>query len=378
MNILVLPSWYKTPLNPTLGSFFTEQAIGLVQRGHQVDVMFCHGIKSDEKLLKPSIITYDDHGVQTHMIYIKPKVRKTGTIIQIINSVAYAIKLVKTQKIDIIHAHSTLGGFIAYGVKLFTGIPYVYTEHSTNFARGLMIGKEKWMTKKALTHASSITAVSEPLKNQMMTLTSHPVHAISNMVQNRFFETPLKPTTESSSFHFFSCAYLTHKKGFDILIKAFSNVVKLGHSMTLSIGGDGEEKDHLQQLVNELNLQNHVNLLGSLSRCEVLYHMQQSDAFVLTSRYETFGIVYLEALACGKPIVMTKTDAYQRIVNDDNGIAIEIDDIEACSQALIKIQQNSHRYNPLQIRTHAYTHFSQEVILSQYERLYTQVLRREK
>lgn len=377
MNILVLPSWYKTEMHPTLGSFFTEQAIGLVKRGHQVDVLFCHMIKPEEVLLQKRTFTYLDHSVTTHLIYDRVIIPKTATIQQVIRAVSYGIKLCKNKKIDVIHAHSTLGGYIAYWISKFTNIPYVYTEHSTNYSRGLMVRREKRMTLTALSRASKIIAVSEGLKAHMLKITSSKIDVIPNMVAEAFFKRDTYQSCESKKFTFFSCAYLTYKKGFDNLIEACKVLKEHGLEFELLIGGDGEERDNLQHLINLNTLTDVVKLLGPLTRDQVARNMEECDCFVLASRHETFGIVYVEALAKGKPIIMTKTDAYQDIVKRSNGIAVDIEQINQLADAMMYMIHHIDEFDGEEISKDCHHKFSETSILSQYESVYQQATRGE-
>ena len=100
--------------------------------------------------------------------------------------------------------------------------------------------------------------------------------------------------------------------------------------------------------------------------------MRKSDAFILTSRFETFGVVLTEALACGIPIISTKTSGPMYIVNDENGILVEIDDEQGIANAMLDMKKNYSLYNKKIIRENCESLYSKEVItnklVNEYER----------
>ena len=79
---------------------------------------------------------------------------------------------------------------------------------------------------------------------------------------------------------------------------------------------------------------NSVEFLGSLNRSQVVSHMQQCDCFVLPSRYETFGVVYIEAMACGKPVIAVANGGPDDFVKGFNGMLIEPNDIAGLQHVL--------------------------------------------
>lgn len=87
----------------------------------------------------------------------------------------------------------------------------------------------------------------------------------------------------------------------------FARVLEQYPDLLLEIGGDGPEKTKLEELVTKLGINKNIKFLGQLTRDEVKNKMnEESSAFVLSSEYETFGVVVVEALALGKPVIATK------------------------------------------------------------------------
>src|SRR5262249_41558122 len=104
----------------------------------------------------------------------------------------------------------------------------------------------------------------------------------------------------------FACGRLTHEKGFDLLLCAFAKVAPAHHGVDLIIAGDGEEQMALRQLGSQLGLNGRVKFHGRATPEETVRLLNGAQLVVVPSRSETFGIVALEALAAGRPLLATR------------------------------------------------------------------------
>jgi glycosyltransferase involved in cell wall biosynthesis len=109
---------------------------------------------------------------------------------------------------------------------------------------------------------------------------------------------------------------LVHKKGFDLLIRAFASLADEFPNHQLLIAGDGEERASLEKLVDSLNMRERVKLLGFADREKTISLFLGCEFFVLSSRLEPFGIVVLEAMAAHKPVLATKSGGVVDLVQD--------------------------------------------------------------
>jgi glycogen synthase len=117
---------------------------------------------------------------------------------------------------------------------------------------------------------------------------------------------------------------LVEKKGFDLLIRAFSSLAADFPGMDLLIAGDGDERMAIEKLINELRLRERVHLLGFADRPKTISLLLGCEIFVLSSRLEPFGIVVLEALAAGKAVVATKSGGVVNLIQENvNGKLVE-------------------------------------------------------
>ena len=140
------------------------------------------------------------------------------------------------------------------------------------------------------------------------------------------------------------------KKGFDILLKAFSIVYKEKPEVKLILGGDGPERENLQKLAKILNIEEAVTFAGALPRENVRLLMAESACFVLSSHVETFGVVLIEALSQGTPVVATKCGGPESIIVSGDGILVEVADVNALAQAMKEVVENPELYDSGSLR----------------------------
>ena len=134
-----------------------------------------------------------------------------------------------------------------------------------------------------------------------------------------------------------SMGRLQKKKGLDILIDSFVDVLKTYPNSYLLIAGPDEgEKDNLLQQIKELNLEKRVFLIGSVEKQNKIDFFANADLFALSSHNENFGIVYLESLATGTPIVASTNTPWEEVIEYDCGKWVD-NTKEATSQAIIEV-----------------------------------------
>ena len=137
-----------------------------------------------------------------------------------------------------------------------------------------------------------------------------------------------------------------------------------------------QQREALAALAHELGIADAVRFTGRVSRekCAELY--AACGAFVLASRVETFGLVLAEAMACGRPIIMTDTGARRDLVTGETGIAVDIDDAGALSRAMTEIAQDPFRFDPGKIRAYCAGRFSGPAVCRELTNIYEEILGR--
>ena len=237
-----------------------------------------------------------------------------------------ALRVIKREglEFDLIHAHFTWPSGYA-GVKLGEkfGVPVVITIHENRewFLREYNSRNEKiywtWRNADALIR---VNKKDMPLLSKF----NPNVYSIPNGFSSerlKFIEQEVaraKLELENDVRVLFSLGALIERKGFHHLIDAMRIVADNRGDVLCFIGGSGPLKDTLQRQINRLGLQNHVKLLGFVPDDELKYWMNAADLFVLPSLSESFGIVVLEALAVGTPVVATINGGSEEIITSED------------------------------------------------------------
>ena len=166
-----------------------------------------------------------------------------------------------------------------------------------------------------------------------------------------------------------------YKKGIDILLKAWRRFINEYPDARLLIGGGGKAKQKAIEWAEKYGLQSSVKFLGVLDRKQVVEQMQQCDCFVLPSRYETFGVVYIEAMACGKPVIAVKNGGPDDFIKDFNGVLIEPEQTEGLLTAMKKMINEQDSFDSNKIVSFVENKFSQRAVAQQLEDIYVKVLK---
>jgi glycosyltransferase involved in cell wall biosynthesis len=276
---------------------------------------------------------------------------------------------------DIIHAHCILhGGYLAARIRQRYHIPVVLTEHSSAFLSGLIRPGQARIVRYTLPRVDRGLAVGPDLAVALGSYApEQDVEVLGNLVDAEFF-VPGSAKLPETPFVFAAVALLTHTKGMDVLLDAFARAF-WGQNVVLRIGGDGEERLALEQQVRSLDLEKQVEFAGLLSRAQVRTLMQQSHALVSTSYVETFGLSLIEAMACGKPVVATRSGGPEYIVNESNGLLVRPGDPDGLASAMQQLMQTWDQYDPVRIRADCVGRFGAQAVVGRLESIYRGLLR---
>jgi len=167
---------------------------------------------------------------------------------------------------------------------------------------------------------------------------------------------------------------LTEKKNVDVLIKAFARSFKSRRDIKLEIGGDGPCLLNLKKLAEEEGVAEQVSFLGMLQRHEVLEKVAEANAFVLSSEYETFGVVLVEALALGKPVIATRCGGPESIITPEVGYLVQKNSVEQLSKVMSDLYENKERFVAENIRKYCATNYSEGSVIRQLGKIYKEAL----
>ncbi|MCS3677799.1 glycosyltransferase involved in cell wall biosynthesis [Salinibacter ruber] len=248
---------------------------------------------------------------------------------------------------------------IAASVISLTSHKVIVTEHTT-VSRSLKAMKKikGWRRSKLIQYlypiADHVTAVSEGAAEDLKRVGNlQNVHAIPNPISVEGARRGIQegkaahPWFEEDDPVVMGAGRLAEVKGFSTLIRSLRHVRDRGVNARLVIIGEGEERENLERLIRDLGLEKCVRLPGFVNNPST--YMRAADVFVLSSRWEGFGNVLVEAMACGTPVVSTNcpNGPAEILENGKWGHLVPVGDQKALAEAIIDVFE-SRRAHPVQ------------------------------
>lgn len=387
-HIVLTPSWYPRSETDVDGIFFRLQAQALQRTGFKVGVVApqFRAMKVEPQTIfsGPYGVARHRHGgIETyvyHSMFFFPRCPLIDPDrIRWVNAglKAFAAYVADHGKPDVIHAHAVnYGGILAHAISQRYGIPYVITEHSSMYARNLYRAHQWPAMRTAVAAAAERFAVSRDFCALLeQKYPGQAWHYLPNILGGNFSQDFEFPAKNRDTFHFCSVSHLRRLKGHDLLLPAFAQALQKHPNLRLTIGGDGVEAGRLKQQAADLGLEGKVEFLGALQTEQVLDLMRRSDAFVLASRVETFGVVFIEALSQGLPVIATECGGPQSIVNESNGLTVPTENIPALAAALVQMYEQRSRYNPHTLRRQCLEEFGEQAVIGKLAETYAAITR---
>ena len=250
---------------------------------------------------------------------------------------------------NIIDAHFAYpDGYAATLLGKWLKVPVTITLRGTEVPLAKMQGRKVRMLK-ALSNATRIFSVANSLKQHvgMLGADTNKIRVVGNGVDiNKFY--PLDKQTQREALNIpdnakvlISVGGLVERKGFHRVIEVLPELLEQYPDLIyLIVGGESAEgniKEQLLKQVQELKLENNVRFLGALNSEELKKPLSSADIFVLATANEGWANVFLEAMACGLPVVTTDVGGNKEVVNnDDLGLVVPFADKQALSDGLLK------------------------------------------
>lgn len=258
-------------------------------------------------------------------------------------------KIQKKEDIVLIDAHTfKTEGYAAHRLKKkYPNILTTVTLHGSSFFYNTRTKNGRKQIAKVFNTIDYIICVSDKIKRMAQEFNTEKVKLIYNGVKQYNFK-----EKEKDKNRIISVGMLYFEKKQDITIKAMSQLIKKHPKLKLTIVGDGEERENLERLVNDLGLSNSVEFTGHIKNNEVMELMSKSYIFIMPSINEGFGIVYLEAMKAGCITIGTKGEGIDGFIrNSQNGFLLR-PDVDEVVKLIDDIYNN--KYNLDTIRKNAY------------------------
>ena len=228
---------------------------------------------------------------------------------------------------DVIHAHALdFGSAIGVCFKEFTGCPLVVTTHGgdTNY---LFEKGQYECLKTYCDRMDAVAAVSGKLKER---LTACGTETKIEVIHNGFVQHPQPADCKKNINRIIQVGNLIPSKRVDVTIRAFAALREEYPDLELTIIGQGPLRGELERLCEDLGVSGAVHFTGQLPNETVFQQLCESGFFVMASKPEGFGIVYLEAMAAGCVAVGTEGEGIADVItHGENGFLVPADDVDA-------------------------------------------------
>ncbi len=285
--------------------------------------------------------------------------------------------VIKKEKPDIVHAHWWIpAGIIGFAAARISNLPFVLTLHGTDVR---LIETFPWLKPLArlITHfAARITVSSEYLRNMWTSLTGVSQAAVVKVPMPVGTE-HIMPYEKARSHRLVTIARLSRQKGIHHLIDACGILKSKRRVFTLDIVGDGTERENLQRQVRSLGLSSCVSFHGSVSHDRVAHFLESAAMCILPSIDEGFGVVLLEALACGTPVIGSDSGGIREIIiNDKTGLLVPPGDATSLAEAIVRLLSDKKLARKLAKTGHDFVlaNFSADHVADTTQSMYREVL----
>ena len=277
-------------------------------------------------------------------------IQRNINILKDIIAIYKTTKILKKEKPDIIHAHSAKGGIVAKIVGKFLGIPVLHTPQaysflstSNNFKRSLYLFIEKIFLFKG----NKILASSNSEKNRAIREVGYPEERVV------LFNNSIAPISKLNKLnieknwpneYICSVGRPSFQKNIELMLDVLFEIKTNKPSIHLVLMGVGYHAPNLESVnakIEALQLKENITLLEWTSREDIFNIISNSQLYISTARYEGLPYSVIEALAIGKPIVVTNSDGNRDLVKHNvNGYIIDDENIEGFSKEVMNILEN--------------------------------------
>lgn len=261
-------------------------------------------------------------------------------------------KRIPVNNYEMIHAHSLFeNGYLAYKSKLEFGIEYIVAVRNTDVNGYFKTAKHlRKLGIEIMKNAKKIIFISPSYRKFVLDSFVEEVdkkeiiekcQVIPNGIDKYWIEnilTSRKRITKKGEVHLIQACRIDKNKNIDTSIEIVKKLRKIGVNSFINIVGDGSEK---VKLINKYGGLNYVNFNSKATKEELKTYYDSSDILIMPSKFETFGLVYPEAMSRGLPIIYTKNQGFDKYFRDGEvGYPINYNSVEDGVKAILSILDN--------------------------------------
>lgn len=268
---------------------------------------------------------------------------------------------------DIIHAHNVVfSGVVGQRIYEDYNVPYLITDHSTAYY--MNVYSKSFLNKlKADVDNCILSTVTRSNSILLKKIFKRDVSVLPNMHEDCFEYKAI--TKKESPFEFICVANLIPIKNLSKVLTSFEKI-SCSHDALLTIVGNGPLKKNLVSQISKLNIEERVKIIEYLTPKELASKFNHSNCLILVSRYETFGVVVIEAMSSGLPVIISDKVAIGEIVNPSNGCIVQVSNIPQLVSAMKNIIENYNNYDRKKISEESINRFGKKAFMENLLKLY--------
>lgn len=371
LRILMFPAWFPGQTHP-LNAIFTKKHLDIISKFHDIVVAYQEKQFNQDKL---SII--NNYSYPVIRTYYKVSAFKLVNLVRKFYAVIKAQNLAinSLKGVDIIHIHVVdIGAIILWFYSVFHGIPIFVSEHSTQYLEHHREhALQRFVRKLIFKRCKGISAVSKSLKNVMENrgYRNSNFLIIHNAVDFDVFRQIHKEDSEKIRFVHVSRLDEQAKNVIGIL-RVFDQLAAVYPNIELHIvGGDGRTRFPSELFREKLKSKARIFFKGIKLGIDMAKEYQSADFLVMFSNYETQGVVVMESLACGKPVIATNLPCLTEYLHAGNSILVKPKDEQALFNAMETCVLNKNSFwDSSIISSEIKNKFSEELIIKKFNQLY--------
>ena len=283
-------------------------------------------------------------------------------------------------KPEVVHAHVSLpAGLAGALIKRLSGIPLVITEHTSPFSLLMRNPLAALTTRTALRAADRRIAVSKALRGEILAYPQlrMPIDVIPNVVDASAFSTSKREHNPGEPYRILFVGEMeTRRKGVEYLLNALPILKKRGLDVHLTLVGEGRNRAEYEALASRLGIAGVCYFHGMAPHAEIARFMSEADVFVLPSLAETFGVVLVEAMSAGLPVVATRCGGPEELVTPDLGVLVAPGDAVALAGGIIDVLNRLDEFSEEHLRRVADERYGQASVAGRLVSLYGEIIGR--
>lgn len=204
----------------------------------------------------------------------------------------------------------------------------------------------KYLSRRTLLQADAVVVINEYTQQMLLerNIPAEKIHVIPPGIDVDAFEYTPFAEKNTERFEILTVSYLVKRKGIHFMLQAMPKLISKHPHIHLRIIGDGPQKQALEDLAEQLGVEDYVSFEGFIPNTEVASYYQKAHVFVSMSQSESWGQMYLEAMATGLPVISTKNIGANSIIRDgETGYLIDQEDSSALAEKIDSLIANHEK-----------------------------------